>query len=62
MPKKPPPREPKTAQVDRAFRLRQLIRGIESGKRPADAPPKTPREITDEAARKKWEEEKGGGS
>ncbi len=51
--------QPSAAQVSRAERLRGLIGNIESGRRPPGAPVPTPREITDEAARKKWEEEQG---
>jgi hypothetical protein len=45
------PKDGKTtpAQAARAARLRTLIEG-------APAQPKTPREFTDDAARKKWEE------
>ena len=49
--------QPTQAQVSRAARLRSRIQDISSGVRPAGAPPKSPREMTDEAARRKWEEE-----
>ena len=57
MAKKPKALSPSTsrAQATRAERLRSMIRKISVGVEPANAPPKTPREITDEAARKKWE-------
>lgn len=47
------PKPPSPAQLSRAARLRTLIDDLSSGARPDR--PKTPREITDEAARKKWE-------
>ena len=48
-----------TARKKRATDLRKLIAAIDSGKRPPDAPPKTPREITDEAARRKAKRARG---
>jgi hypothetical protein len=60
MPKKARPPdlpEPSPAQRERAAVLRELIEEIGSGQRPPDAPAPTPREITDEAARRKWERE-----
>jgi hypothetical protein len=47
----PPP--PSSAQRTRAAELRSLIRDIAAGTPGAAAPPKTPREITDEAASRK---------
>ena len=44
---------PTTAQRARAAELRSLIRDIAAGDPRGEAPPKTPREITDEAARRK---------
>jgi hypothetical protein len=64
MPKKPKPAafpEPTPAQRERAASLRSLIKDIASGVKPADAPPRTPREITDAAARRKWESERKKG-
>jgi hypothetical protein len=64
MPKKPKPAafpEPTPAQRERAASLRSVIRDITSGAKPAGAPPPTPREITDAAARKKWESERKKG-
>jgi hypothetical protein len=64
MPKKPKAGalpEPSAAQKERAASLRGLIKDIASGVRPADAPPETPRELTDEAARRKWELERKKG-
>jgi len=52
---KPATPKPSDAQAARAAQLRERIRGITSGARPG-ATPKTPRELTDEAARKKWEQ------
>ena len=53
--------EPSSAQKERAASLRGLIKDIASGAKPADAPPETPRELTDEAARRKWESERKKG-
>ena len=64
MPKKPKAAalpEPSPAQRERAASLRSLINDIASGVKPADAPPETPRELTDEAARRKWERERKKG-
>ncbi len=64
MPKKPKAAalpEPSPAQKERAASLRGLIKDIASGAKPADAPPETPRELTDEAARRKWESERKKG-
>jgi hypothetical protein len=64
MPKKPKASafpEPSPAQKERAAGLRSLIKDIASGAKPADAPPQTPRELTDEAARRKWESERKKG-
>jgi len=64
MPKKPKATalpEPSSAQKERAASLRTLIRDIASGAKPAGAPPATPREITDAAARRKWERERKKG-
>jgi len=47
------PKKPSSAQRKRVAELRKLIGELTSGVRPPDAPPKTPREITDEAARRK---------
>jgi hypothetical protein len=47
------PKKPSVAQRKRATDLRKLIGAITSGKRTPDAPPQTPREITDAAARRK---------
>jgi len=44
---------PSRKQKERAAELRSLIRDIASGDPAGEAPPKTPREITDEAARRK---------
>ena len=44
---------PTPAQRERAQELRALIEQLEAGARPATAPPATPREITDAAARRK---------
>ena len=52
------PKKPSGAQRKRAAGLRKLIGELASGTPPADAPPKTPREITDQAARRKWLREK----
>ena len=52
------PKKPSSAQRKRVAELRKLIGELTSGVRPPDAPPKTPREITDEAARRKWLREK----
>jgi hypothetical protein len=49
----PKDRKPNPDQAARAARLRGLIEGAAEGKAPTA--PKTPREITDEAARQKWE-------
>jgi len=46
-------RAPLDARKKRASTLRGLIEEIAAGIRPADAPPRSPREITDDAARKK---------
>jgi hypothetical protein len=64
MPKKPKaavPPQPSAAQKARAASLRSLIQDIASGVKPAGAPPMTPRELTDEAARRKWESERKKG-
>ena len=61
MPKKPKPAappEPSPAQRERAASLRGLIRDIASGEKPAGTPAATPREMTDDAARRKWERER----
>lgn len=50
----PKDRKPTPEQRARASRLRGAIDGAGAGKAPAV--PKSPREITDEAARRKWEE------
>ena len=47
----PPP--PSSAQRARASELRSLIRDLAAGDPQGEAPPKTPREITDDAARRK---------
>ena len=52
------PKKPSGAQRKRAAGLRKLIGELTSGAPPAGAPPKTPREITDQAARRKWLREK----
>ena len=44
---------PSSAQRERAQEIRSLIQELIAGDPRADAPPKTPREITDEAARRK---------
>ena len=44
---------PSSAQRARARELRSLIRDLAAGDPRGEAPPKTPREITDEAARRK---------
>lgn len=44
--------KPTPAQIARAARLRSRLGDAAAGGAPA--PPKTPREITDEAARDKW--------
>jgi hypothetical protein len=49
----PKDRKPTPDQAARAARLRGIIEGAAEGKAPIV--PRTPREITDEAARKKWE-------
>ncbi len=49
----PKDRKPTPDQAARAARLRGLIEGAAEGQPPIV--PKTPREITDEAARRKWE-------
>lgn len=50
------PKDRKTtpAQLERAARLRSRIGNSAADSQPSA--PKTPREITDEAARKKWDE------
>ncbi|MGZ5035460.1 MAG: hypothetical protein ACXWG1_08690 [Usitatibacter sp.] len=50
-----PAKKPSAAQRERAESLRKLIREMGAGVRPAGAPAPTPREITDEGARKKLE-------
>ena len=50
----PKEKKPTPAQAERAARLRSLVSGSAAGKEPAA--PKTPRELTDEAARRKWDE------
>jgi hypothetical protein len=45
--------KPTPEQAARAARLRGIVEGAAEGKAPGV--PKTPREITDEAARRKWE-------
>jgi hypothetical protein len=52
------PKKPSDAQRKRAAGLRKLIGELASGPPPFGAPPKTPRERTDEAARRKWLREK----
>jgi hypothetical protein len=47
------PKKPSVAQRKRAGQLRKIIGALNAGERPPDVPPKTPREITDEAARRK---------
>ena len=47
----PKDKKPPVEQAERAARLRSLIEGAAQGVAPAM--PKTPREITDEAARRK---------
>ena len=49
----PKDKKPTPEQAARAARLRSVIEGAAEGKAPLA--PRTPREITDEAARKKWE-------
>ena len=49
----PKDRKPTPEQAERAARLRRIVESAAEGKAPPG--PKTPREITDEAARKKWE-------
>ena len=49
----PKDKKPTPEQAARAARLRALIEVAAEGKEPPA--PKTPREITDQAARKKWE-------
>ena len=53
--KKPPDAVPddSKAQRERASELRDLIRELAQGKRPAGQPAPTPREFTDDAARRK---------
>jgi hypothetical protein len=53
----PPPHddEPSEAQLRRAEALRREIRQLGGGGRP----PRTPREMTDEAARAQWRREQG---
>ena len=46
--------KPTPAQAERAARLRSRIADAAAGAEPSA--PKTPRELTDEAARKKWDE------
>lgn len=48
--------EPTPEQVRRAEALRREIEGLGSGAR---RPPRTPRELTDEAAREQWERDRG---
>ena len=50
----PKDRKPTPAQLERAARLRSRIAETAAGTEPPA--PETPREITDEAARKKWDE------
>lgn len=45
--------QPSSAQRERARELRSLIRDLAAGDPRGEAPPKTPREITDDAARRK---------
>ena len=49
----PKDRKPNVQQAERAARLRSLIEGAAEGTPPAT--PRTPREITDQAARSKRE-------
>jgi hypothetical protein len=49
----PKDRKPTPEQAARAARLRAIIEGAAEGRAPLV--PKTPREITDEAARRRWE-------
>ena len=51
-------KKPTEAQRKRAAQIRKLIVALDAGKAPKGAPPKTPREITDQAARRKWLREK----
>jgi hypothetical protein len=55
MPRKAKPAADVQARQDaRAAELRKDIADRIAGIRPANSPPKTPREITDEAAERKW--------
>ena len=47
------PKKPTDAQRKRAAEIRKLIVALNAGERPPATPPKTPREITDAAARRK---------
>ncbi len=47
------PKKPGDAQRKRAAEIRKLIVALNAGVTPPQAPPATPREITDEAARRK---------
>jgi hypothetical protein len=49
------------ARKARAEQLRKQIRGLADGRPSSPARPPTPREITDEAARKRRESEQPGG-
>jgi len=46
-------KKPSEAQRKRAAEIRKLIVALDAGKAPKGVPPKTPREITDGAARRK---------